>query len=209
MGILLLSLLLLFAVFGKKMMENGCSFPKMKPSASPDPTVERPMGEAENSGLPKKTGNPMEATTLKRVAAEALCFELSEAFLKGSDAPIDDVIRSTDWQSFGISADEIGFYRSVRSLVQRDGQDFSGDDWLKKLRHANYINGEVLAVFEKTKPGGAQNPHRVWQDAAAAERLISSMKTTFSLDDSKVEGFLKKYPQALPGKWAALIFYLS
>lgn len=213
MGILLLSLLLLFAVFGKKAMENGCSFPKMNPSISPDPTVERPMGEAETTDSPEKTGrsaaNPLETSTIKRVAAEALCFELSEAFLKSSDGPIDDVIRSTDWQSLGLAADEIGFYRSVRSLVQREGQDFSGDDWLKKLRHANYIYGEVLAVFEKTRPGGAQNPQRVWQDEAAAARLVAGMKSAFSLDDSKVEGFLKKYPQALPGKWAALIFYLS
>ena len=213
MGILLLSLLLLFAVFGKKAMQSGCSLPSFNRSTPSDPTIERPMGETSETGFSDKkrpsAANPVEASTLKRVAAEALCFELSEAFLKGTDAPMDDVIRQTDWQSLGLTADEIGFYRSVRSLVAKDGQDFTGDDWLKKLRQANYIYGEVLAVFEKTKPGGAQNPQRVWQDEAAAGRLTAHMMASFSISDSQMEGFLKKYPKALPGKWAALVFYLS
>lgn len=213
MGILLLSLLLLFSVFGKKALQNGCSFPKMNPAVAADPTVEMPVGEIAETDFSEKkrspSANPIESVTIKRVAAEALCFELAEAFLKSSDAPTDDVLRQTDWQSLGLSADEIAFYRSIRGLVQREGQDFSGDDWLKKLRQANYIYGEVLAVFEKTKPGGAQNPSRVWQDETAASRLETSMKSTFSIDDSKLEGFLKKYPKAAPGKWAALVFFLQ
>ena len=93
--------------------------------------------------------------------------------------------------------------------MNRNGQDFSGDDWLRKFRNAGYIYGQVEAVFEKTAAGSAARPERVYGDPASLARLTGLMQNEFSIEADKTDGFLRKYPQAGPGKWATLVFYLQ
>ena len=203
LGTIALALCLMFALFWEsKDGASGCTMP----------TVSKP-----NAVLPEKTESKspsifetIDAATLHRVGSEALWAELAEAFRQGSDAPTDDVIRGTDWAGFGLAADEIAFYRSVRSLLgSKNSNDFVADDWLRWLRQAGFIFEQTRAVFEKTKAGAGQFPARLWSDAAAVGRLLAAMKTEFNLTDEQVNGLLKKYPQAGVGKWASLVFYLQ
>jgi hypothetical protein len=197
-------------------LTGGCNMNKIsdamtsKPTSTSDPTVEKPFEPTEYSTeIPTNSNQKIDAATLRRVGAEALWSELSDAFQKGSDAPTQAVLENTNWRGLGLSAEEIDFYRSIRQLLERQGQDFSGDDWLRRLRQAGYIYGQVEQVFEKTAPNSANNPQKINQNPSLQAKLVAEMQQTFSIEAAKTDGFLKKYPQAGCGKWASLVFYLQ
>jgi hypothetical protein len=213
----LVVIILFVAIYSKNPnMLNGCNMSKIsdtltsKPTSSSDPTVEKPFEPTEYSTEnPANSNQKIDAATLRRVGAEALWSELSDAFQKGSDAPTQAVLENTNWRGLGLTADEIDFYRSVRQLLERQGQDFSGDDWLRRLRQAGYIYGQIEGIFEKTASGAAINPQKINQNSSLQTKLVAEMQQTFDIDAVKTDGFLKKYPQAGCGKWASLVFYLQ
>ena len=198
---------------------GGCNLPKFDSVTTPktEPQkgelIEQPVEySSENTTNPAKpTGNSaqIDASTLRRVGAEALWAELSEAFQKGSEAPTNAVLENTNWTGLGLTPEEIAFYKSLRSLLNREGQDFSGDDWLRKFRNAGYIYSEVEKIFEKTATGSSARPELVFTKPDLLTKLTEQMQGTFNIEPDKTEGFLRKYPQAGPGKWATLVFYLQ
>jgi hypothetical protein len=215
--VFLLAIILLFAVYSRNSgKEGGCSALKLVENLNPktapisDSTVEKPFEPTENSSENSTSNSDkLDPATLRRIGAEALWSELAEAFQKGSDAPTQAVLDNTNWRALGLPTDEIDFYRSIRQLLERQGQDFSGDDWLRRLRQAGYIYGQVEQVFEKTATGSANNPQKIAQNPNLQTKLVAEMQQTFDIDASKTDGFLKKYPTAGPGKWASLVFYLQ
>lgn len=220
LAMIVLAILIMLAIFTKGPSgTSGCNLPKMGLPTAPktDPEtgeiIEQPFENTPETGkIEPKTAifnQKLDAATLRRVGAEALWVELSEAFQKGSDAPATAVLENTNWAALGLSPDEIAFYKSLRSLLNREGQDYSGDDWLRQFRNAGYIFGEVEAVFEKTAAGSAAQPGRMYNNPASLEKLTTSMQSQFNIDADKTDGFLRKYPQAGPGKWATLVFYLQ
>ncbi len=190
---------------------KGCSLPKRAETAqktSEDDSFFDKAEVAEGAKLPASLGK-IDPATLRKIAAQALWVDLAEAFKKGSDAVAAAVVRTTDWQAFGLAADEIEFYKGVRKLVESSRGDLGADDWLQKLRQAGFCYETAAANFEAIKKGSSQQPERLYADPALEERLAAKMKTDFSLGREQIDGLLKKYPEAAPGKWASLAFFVQ
>ncbi len=133
---------------------------------------------------------PKRGPSSSQAEVDRLLRQLATDFKNGEE---DTGSASELGRQWGLSAEEVRFYRRIRDSYQLDDQLESANDWLQLLRGARQTYYRVQGLVDELSPQQQRGstPDQILENEAAAQDFYARLAEWYDLSVNEIEAFAR------------------
>ncbi|MEL6636867.1 MAG: hypothetical protein AAFW73_23530 [Bacteroidota bacterium] len=146
---------------------------------------------------------PQRGPTEAQVEVDRLLRQLATDFQNGTDDPSSPAELGRQW---GLSAEEIRFYRRIRDSYRPDASLDSANDWLRALRGARRTYLQLQNLLDELSPRQERGstPDQILENEVAARDFYDRLADWYDLSVEEIEDFARRGGRELED-WALFL----